>query len=89
MNIHVLTMVFVCICIQTASKILKPWYACTVLDGKRTLSDVFAEFASGEIDGGAALGEQYQTSQVRLYLYYLYAFNYFKKRYYSSVQEKS
>ena len=66
MNIHVVTMVFVCVSIRTASKILEPWYARTVLDSKRTLSDVFAEFASGEFDGGAALGEQYQTSQVIL-----------------------
>ncbi len=48
-------MVFVCVSIRTASKILKPWYARTVLDGKQTLSDVFAEFASGEFDGGVAL----------------------------------
>ena len=57
-------MVFVCICIRTARAVLKPWYARSVLDGKKTLSDIFSEFATGEFDDGKPIGDEYQTAKV-------------------------
>lgn len=39
---------------------IKPWYARTVVDGKKSLSDVFTEFSSGEFDEGEPIEEKYQ-----------------------------
>ncbi|XP_071947144.1 LOW QUALITY PROTEIN: uncharacterized protein [Antedon mediterranea] len=58
-------MVFICVSIRTATKIVKPpcWYARTVLDGRRTLADIFSDFAGGEFDQGGPIGDQYQTTE--------------------------
>lgn len=65
MNVFILyTMVFVCASIRTADKVLKPWYARTIVDGSQSLGDLFASFACGEFDQGKTLPDQYQTAQV-------------------------
>lgn len=62
--LKILNMPFICASIRSGSKVLKPWFARSVLDGSKTLSDLFSDFSSGEFDGGLALDEQYQTAQV-------------------------
>ena len=57
-------MVFVCVSIRTPEKVVKPWFARTMLYGTRTLSDIFAEFSSGEFDQGDPIDDKYQTTQV-------------------------
>ena len=59
-------MVFVCVSIRTAKAVVKPWYARSVLDGKKSLSDIFAEFATGEFDDGKPIADDYQTTKVSL-----------------------
>lgn len=55
--------VFVCVSIRTARKVVKSWYARSVVDGQTTLCDTYAAFASGEFDhGGADIGDEYQTA---------------------------
>ena len=52
-------------------KVLKPWYARSTKDGDQSLSDIFNDFASGEFDGSnVAIGEKYQTVQVRYFIIY-------------------
>lgn len=58
-------MVFVCARIRTENKVLKPWYARTIVDEKQSLSDLFSNFACGELDQGEKLDAKYQTAQVR------------------------
>ena len=60
----VINMVFVCARIRTQNKVLKPWYARTVVDEKQTVSDLFSSFASGKFDQGESLDVKYQTAQV-------------------------
>ena len=55
---------FVCVSIRSSTKILKSWYGRSVVDGKRTLNDLFAKFASGEFDQGDDIGDGYQTTKV-------------------------
>ena len=55
---------FICTSIRSQTKVLKLWFARSVLYGKMTLTDLFTEFASGDLDGGVVLGEQYQTAEV-------------------------
>lgn len=59
-------MVFVCVSIRTKKSVLKKWYARTVLDSGKLLSDVFGEFASGTFDDGKPIDDAYQTTQVSL-----------------------
>lgn len=58
--------VFVCVSIRSSAKVVKPWYARSVADGKQTLLAIFAEFASGEFDQGDAISDQYQTTLVSI-----------------------
>ena len=57
-------MVFVCVLIRTRAKILKPWYARSVVDRSITLHDLFCKFASGEFDDGGK-NTDIRTTQVR------------------------
>ncbi len=57
-------MVFMCVLIRTPKKVVKSWYAQTVADDRRTLSDIFAEFATGEFDQADPIDDRYQTTQV-------------------------
>ncbi len=50
--------IFTSIC--SFKKVLTIWFTRSVLDGKMTWTDLFAEFWSGDLDGGLALDEQYQ-----------------------------
>ena len=45
-------MAFVCVLIRTQAKLLKPWYARSVVDRLITLRDLFCKFSSGEFDDG-------------------------------------
>ena len=68
-------MVFVCAHILTlngtSKKVLKPWYARSTKDGEQSLSDIFNDFASGELDDSRiAIDEKYQTVQVRYFIIY-------------------
>ena len=58
-------MVFICVSIRTAKAVVKPWYARSVLDGKKSLS-FFSEFATGEFDDGKPIADDYQTTKVSL-----------------------
>ena len=51
--------------IQTKVKILKPWYARSVVDRTLTLQDLFCNYASGEFDDGGKTID-IQTTQVRM-----------------------
>ena len=42
---------------------LKSWYGRSIVDGKQTLNDLFAKFASGDI-GDDDIGDGYQTTKV-------------------------
>ena len=59
-------MVFVCVSIRTKQKVLKPWYARSVVDAQQTLSDIFAQFASDEFDDSDPIDEQFHTAKVSL-----------------------
>ena len=55
---------FVCVSIRTSDEILKPWFARSVVDGQKRLTDLYTEFTTGEFDGEAPIGEQYHTAEV-------------------------
>ena len=57
-------MAFVCVLIRTQAKILKTWYARSVVDRTITLQDLFCKFASGEVDDRGK-NIDIRTSQVR------------------------
>ena len=57
-------MAFVFVLIRTESKILKTWYARSVVDRTISLQDLFCKFASGEFDDGGK-NIDIRTTQVR------------------------
>ena len=54
-------MVLAVLQIRSLGKILNPWYACNVAKNA-TLSDVYNEFSSGNLDQGMPLPEKYPTT---------------------------
>ena len=60
-------MVFVILQITCSSRVLKPWYGCSIPDS-RSLIDVYVDYNSGNLDNDQPIWEEYRNVSAVAYV---------------------